>query len=90
MRDKAIIYAILDQDATYRKYIAVNWKDVEVYYNSKQFWSFAHDWKKPYLNICTFIPNDIKKGQTIHIILEVTHNTALPLTRYQRVIVTCK
>jgi hypothetical protein len=43
--DKAIIYAILDQDATYRKYISVNWKDVKVYYNSKQFWCFAYFWK---------------------------------------------
>ncbi len=43
---KAIIYAILDQDATYRKYISVNWKDVKIYYNSKQFWCFAYFWKK--------------------------------------------
>jgi hypothetical protein len=44
--DKAIIYAILDQDATYRKYVSVNWKDVKIYYNSKQFWCFAYFWKK--------------------------------------------
>ena len=44
--DKAIIYAILDQDATYRKYISVNWKDIKIYYNSKQFWCFAYFWKK--------------------------------------------
>jgi Protein of unknown function (DUF1593) len=43
--DKAIIYAILDQDATYQKYIAVNWKDVKVYYNSHQFWCLAYPWK---------------------------------------------
>jgi len=43
--DKAIIYAILDQDATYRKYISVNWKDVTVYYNANQFWCFAYFWK---------------------------------------------
>lgn len=43
---KAIIYAILDQDATYRKYISVNWKDVKIYYNSKQFWCFAYFWKR--------------------------------------------
>lgn len=42
---KAIIYAILDQDATYRKYISVNWKDVKIYYNSKQFWTLAYFWK---------------------------------------------
>ncbi len=43
---KAIIYAILDQDATYKKYIEPNWKDVKVYYNSNQFWCFAYFWKR--------------------------------------------
>ena len=44
--DKAIIYAILDQDATYRKYVSVNWKDIKVLYNSNQFWCLAYNWKK--------------------------------------------
>lgn len=44
--EKAIIYAILDQDATYRKYIAPNWPDVRIFYNSNQFWCFAYPWKK--------------------------------------------
>ena len=44
--DKAIIYAILDQDATYRKYIAPNWPDIKIYYNASQFWCFAYPWKK--------------------------------------------
>jgi hypothetical protein len=43
--DKAILYAILDQDATYRKYISVRWKDLKVYYNANQFWCFAYFWK---------------------------------------------
>ncbi|GMQ25055.1 DUF1593 domain-containing protein [Algoriphagus sp. oki45] len=43
--DKAIIYAILDQDATYRNYIAPNWPDLKIYYNSSQFWCFAYAWK---------------------------------------------
>ncbi len=43
---KTIIYAILDQDATYKKYIEPNWKDIKVYYNSNQFWSFAYFWKR--------------------------------------------
>lgn len=42
---KAIIYAILDQDATYRKYISKNWPDVKVFYNANQFWCFAYPWK---------------------------------------------
>ena len=36
------------------------------------------------------VPLDAVKGQTIHIICEVTDNGAPPLTRYQRVIVTVK
>ena len=44
--DKAIIYAILDQDATYRKYIAPNWPDLKIYYNASQFWCFAYPWKR--------------------------------------------
>lgn len=43
---KAIIYAILDQDATYRNYIAPNWPDVKIFYNSNQFWCFAYPWKR--------------------------------------------
>ena len=41
---KAVIYTILDQDATYRKYIAPRWPDVRILYNSAQFWSFAYPW----------------------------------------------
>jgi Protein of unknown function (DUF1593) len=43
---KAIIYAILDQDATYRKYIALNWPDIKIFYNSHQFGAFAYAWKR--------------------------------------------
>lgn len=44
--DKAIIYAILDQGATYRKYIAPSWPDLKIYYNASQFWCFAYFWKE--------------------------------------------
>lgn len=44
--DKVIIYAILDQDATYRNYISTHWKDIKIYYNSNQFWCFAYPWKR--------------------------------------------
>lgn len=43
---KAILYAILDQDATYRNYIAPRWPDLKVYYNSNQFWCLAYPWKR--------------------------------------------
>ncbi|WP_296705704.1 nucleoside hydrolase-like domain-containing protein [Algoriphagus sp.] len=43
--DKAIIYAILDQDATYRKYVEPNWPDLKIFYNSSQFWCFAYAWQ---------------------------------------------
>ena len=44
--EKAVIYAILDQDATYRNYIAPNWPDLKIYYNANQFWCFAYPWKR--------------------------------------------
>jgi hypothetical protein len=62
--DKAILYAVLDQDATYQKYIAPNWPEVKVLYNSDQFWSFAYLWPKvvpqelqPYLSGKWFAEN---------------------------------
>ncbi len=42
--DKAILYTVLDQDATYRNYVAPNWPRVRVLYNADQFWSFAYPW----------------------------------------------
>jgi hypothetical protein len=55
--EKAVIYAVLDQDATYTKYVAPNWPNIRVIYNSAQFWSFAYAWPrvvpeplKPYLS----------------------------------------
>ncbi len=44
--DKAIIYAVLDQDATYQTYIAPHWPTIKVLYNSDQFWSFAYLWPR--------------------------------------------
>jgi hypothetical protein len=62
--DKAIIYAVLDQDAAYGKYVAPNWPEVKVLYNSDQFWSFAYLWPKvvpaelqPYLSGKWFAEN---------------------------------
>ncbi len=43
---KAILYMIMDQDATYKKYIEKSWPDIKVYYNTNQFWSLAYDWQK--------------------------------------------
>jgi Protein of unknown function (DUF1593) len=40
----------------------------------------------PYL----FMPADAVSGQTIHVILQVTDDGKPPLTRYQRVVITCK
>lgn len=41
---KAILYNIMDQDDTYKTYIAVKWPDIKVYYNSWQFGSLAYIW----------------------------------------------
>jgi hypothetical protein len=43
---KTILYAILDQDATYKKYIEPNWPEIRVLYNAAQFWNFAYPWKQ--------------------------------------------
>jgi len=62
--DKAIVYAVLDQDATYTKYIAPNWPQIKVLFNSDQFWSFAYQWPRvvptelqPYLSGKWFAEN---------------------------------
>jgi len=44
--DKATIYIILDQDDTYKKYVSVNWADINVIYNTTQFWCLAYPWDK--------------------------------------------
>jgi len=44
--EKAVLYIILDQDAAYKKYVAPNWPDVKVIYNSNQFWSLAYFWPR--------------------------------------------
>lgn len=36
------------------------------------------------------VPNDALKGQTIHLILEVSNDGAPPMTRYQRVVITVR
>jgi len=43
---KTIIYAVLDQDATYQKYVAPNWPKIKVLYNANQFWCFAYPWSQ--------------------------------------------
>ncbi|SDM24736.1 Protein of unknown function [Catalinimonas alkaloidigena] len=44
--DKAVLYTVLDQDATYQKYVAPHWPEIRVFYNSDQFWSFAYLWPR--------------------------------------------
>jgi hypothetical protein len=51
---KAILYTVLDQDATYKKYISIQWPEIRVYYNSDQFWSFAYLWPR-------VVPEELKK-----------------------------
>jgi hypothetical protein len=43
---KAIIYTVMDQDATYKKYIGEHWPQIRVFYNAHQFASFAYPWKR--------------------------------------------
>lgn len=62
--DKTIIYTVLDQDITYTSYVAPNWPEIKVIYNSAQFWSFAYMWnrvvpdaQKPYMKGDWFAEN---------------------------------
>ncbi len=64
--DKTFIYTVLDQDATYKKYVEPNWPNIRVIYNSAQFWSFAYMWPrvvpeslKPYMQGPWFADNII-------------------------------
>jgi len=41
---KAVIYIILDQDMTYRRYVAPNWPDVKILDNTRQFGALAYWW----------------------------------------------
>jgi len=43
---KAIIYTVMDQDATYKNYIGSHWPTIRVFYNAHQFGSFAYPWKR--------------------------------------------
>lgn len=43
---KAIIYTIMDQDATYKNYIGKSWPKIRVFYNSFQFACLAYPWKR--------------------------------------------
>jgi len=43
---KAIIYIILDQDRTFRNYIAPNWPDLQVLGSFRQFAAVAYAWHK--------------------------------------------
>jgi hypothetical protein len=43
---KAILYTVMDQDATLKNYIAGHWPQIRVFYNAQQFASFAYPWKR--------------------------------------------
>jgi hypothetical protein len=44
--NKATLNIILDQDETYKKYVSVHWADINVVYNTAQFWCLAYPWDK--------------------------------------------
>src|SRR5687767_45691 len=50
---KAVLYMVLDQDATYQDYISKAWPAIRVMYNSDQFWCLAYPWPK-------FVPTELQ------------------------------
>lgn len=65
--DKAIIYAILDQDATYRKYISKQWPAVKIYYNSFQFACFAYPWQRIVPSVWhSYLEGDFMRKNIMH------------------------
>ncbi len=72
---KAVIYAILDQDATYKNYISKKWPDVKVYYNSNQFWSFAYFWKR-------VVPEDYQSYLKAEFMSDLINNHGPLLKKY--------
>lgn len=72
---KAVIYAILDQDATYKNYISKKWPDVKVYYNSNQFWSFAYFWKR-------VVPEDYRSYLKAEFMSDLINNHGPLLKKY--------
>ncbi len=44
--DKAVIYIILDQDETFRRYIQPNWPKLQVLGSFRQFETVAYDWEE--------------------------------------------
>ena len=53
--EKAVLYTVLDQDATYKNYVAISWPNIKVMYNSDQFWCLAYPWKN-------FVPTQLQKS----------------------------
>lgn len=43
---KAVVYIILDQDETFRKYIEPNWPKLQVLVSIRQFAAIAYDWRR--------------------------------------------
>lgn len=43
--DKAVVYIILDQDVTFKKYILPNWPGIKTIYNHSQPKGFAYNHK---------------------------------------------
>ena len=43
---KAVLYLIMDQDATYRDYVAKVWPDLPILFNGGQFGALAYWWKR--------------------------------------------
>jgi hypothetical protein len=73
-----------DPDGQILKYKWWQYEDVDTYSGKVEIKNA--DQQKAYIQV----PSNLKKGETIHLIIEVTDDHPLPMTRYKRVVITGK
>lgn len=65
--NKIIVYTVLDQDATYKKYISIQWPAIKIFYNANQFWCLAYPWPRVVpAELQPFLRGEFMSGNIIH------------------------
>ncbi|MBM7641936.1 DUF1593 domain-containing protein [Streptococcus loxodontisalivarius] len=59
--DKLVLYIILDQDDSYKDYIAKSWPDLQIINDQSSFWYFAYLWQRNDAALTTTLQADWQK-----------------------------